>query len=369
MSTTIDNECSVANGCKPQETASVTPIVYVNHIPKRRLSQSFEFAKRKDEGNKIEEQDEGNEIEEQDEGNEIEEQNEGNGTVEQNGKGGNNKKDKSNEKGKGKSDGDGDGNDSDSDNEDDDDDDDKVTERGNKNSSSKGTNDYKGTNFRINLAVNNNSTTTSKDFGNSNSNGNIKGERKGGRNSSNEVEDDGETEDDENASSKEPTDNEKKNSNRFTNFQVNYAADNNSRNANSDNKNSFDIKKEDTNKNTDEEVNDNNGQDGTTPVTTEGPFTGTGIPYSPAEGTCSNQSYSDDDLVVALNKQQYGDDDVSEFCGKCIEVTGDSAKMVFTIVSVCDDCEYGGIEIAQNVYSQLISDENSGDITWDFVDC
>ncbi|KAJ2707254.1 hypothetical protein FB645_000931 [Coemansia sp. IMI 203386] len=321
MSTTIDNECSVANGCKSQETASVTPIVYVNHIPKRQLSQSFEFAKRKDGG-----------------------------------------KSKSN----GDGDGDGDGNDSDSDNEDDDD---KETERGNKNSSTKGTNDNMNANFRINLAVNNNSTTT-KDFGNSNSNGNIKSERKSGRNSSNEVENDGETEDDKKVSSKEPTDNENKYSNKFTNFQVNYAADNNSTNTNSHNKNSFGIKKENTNKNTDKEVNnDNNDQDGTTPVTTEGPFTGTGIPYSPAEETCSNQSYSDNDLVVALNKQQYGDADVSEFCGKCVEVTGDSAKMVFTIVGVCDDCEYGGIEIAQNVYSQLISDENSGDISWDFVDC
>ncbi|KAJ2863883.1 hypothetical protein FB639_005247, partial [Coemansia asiatica] len=85
---------------------------------------------------------------------------------------------------------------------------------------------------------------------------------------------------------------------------------NNNNNGNNDNDNDY---------NQSNDIND--------AVITEGPFTGTGIPYSPAEGFCSSKTYTDNDLVVALNKQQYGEEQISGLCGKCVEITGDIGKM------------------------------------------
>ncbi|KAJ2707253.1 hypothetical protein FB645_000930 [Coemansia sp. IMI 203386] len=97
-------------------------------------------------------------------------------------------------------------------------------------------------------------------------------------------------------------------------------------------------------------------------------FKGKAKSFVPALGACGENS-TESDLVVALNREQYGGSDTSQYCGQCVEVSGDVGTLVLKVVDICKGCGYGNLNIATNAYSQITTGDSVGDITWKFTTC
>ncbi|RKP35397.1 RlpA-like double-psi beta-barrel-protein domain-containing protein-containing protein, partial [Dimargaris cristalligena] len=102
-------------------------------------------------------------------------------------------------------------------------------------------------------------------------------------------------------------------------------------------------------------------------------FQGDGTFYNPGVGTGScGQLHQDSELVVALNKQQYGDmanPNLAEVCGKQVEIKGPKGSVRATIVDTCPvvGCGYGSLDLSPAAFEK-IADFDTGrvPIQWSF---
>ena len=89
--------------------------------------------------------------------------------------------------------------------------------------------------------------------------------------------------------------------------------------------------------------------------------------YYDADGTgaCGFPA-SNDFMVAAINDEQYS----KANCGRCIEVTGPSGKVVVRIVDKCPGCSFGDVDLSQTAFGK-IAKLSAGriDIKWHFVTC
>ncbi|KAJ2723775.1 hypothetical protein GGI07_002394 [Coemansia sp. Benny D115] len=105
--------------------------------------------------------------------------------------------------------------------------------------------------------------------------------------------------------------------------------------------------------------------------TSSGSFSGRLTYYNPANGACGGSGYGDDDMVAALNAEQYGDvDSVSDYCGKCAQIEGDKATIVVKIIDACEGCGYGALDLSPSAFKKVTSDDGvSENVSWSWVDC
>ncbi|RKP35396.1 hypothetical protein BJ085DRAFT_37375 [Dimargaris cristalligena] len=112
----------------------------------------------------------------------------------------------------------------------------------------------------------------------------------------------------------------------------------------------------------------------TTATTTNFQFRGDGTFYYPAVGLGScGQLHQDSELVVALNKHQYGEmpnPNMAEVCGKQVEIKGPKGTVRATVTDTCpgDECLHGSLDLSPATFDK-IADRNAGrvPIEWSFV--
>ncbi|KAI8875870.1 hypothetical protein K501DRAFT_201715 [Backusella circina FSU 941] len=103
-------------------------------------------------------------------------------------------------------------------------------------------------------------------------------------------------------------------------------------------------------------------------------YTGTATFFHPATeggstGACGPEA-DNDSQIVALNAEQYGDlDEISDWCGKEIEITGPAGTTNAVITDACPECSSGDLDLTPSVFSQVVGDEDQGvgEITWTVV--
>ncbi|KAJ1676029.1 hypothetical protein EV182_000022 [Spiromyces aspiralis] len=103
-------------------------------------------------------------------------------------------------------------------------------------------------------------------------------------------------------------------------------------------------------------------------------FTGEGTYYSPGLGACGETNTAQD-LIAAINKDQYGNSDNpndAAVCGKCALVKNqDGTKSVkVRITDRCPVCKQGDLDLSPAAFQQLDSlSAGRIPIQWSFVDC
>ncbi|KAI8331460.1 hypothetical protein BD560DRAFT_494130 [Blakeslea trispora] len=101
-------------------------------------------------------------------------------------------------------------------------------------------------------------------------------------------------------------------------------------------------------------------------------FEGSGTHYDVAAGVGScGETKSNDDLVVALNKDQMknGPNPNTNYrCGLRVSVKGAKGSTYATVADTCPGCASGSIDMSPSLYSVVCGDLDLGvcDITWDF---
>jgi expansin len=75
---------------------------------------------------------------------------------------------------------------------------------------------------------------------------------------------------------------------------------------------------------------------------------------------------SNDFLVAAINDEQYS----KANCGRCVEVTGPTGKVVVRITDKCPGCSSGDLDLSQTAFGK-IAKLSAGRIAikWHFVTC
>ncbi|KAI7883790.1 hypothetical protein K492DRAFT_109642, partial [Lichtheimia hyalospora FSU 10163] len=95
-------------------------------------------------------------------------------------------------------------------------------------------------------------------------------------------------------------------------------------------------------------------------------FSGTGTFFSTTdEGACETPT-NDDDLIVALNSEQYGNtDEKSPWCGKKVKITVGKKTAEATISDACPECKFGDLDMTATLFKKL-GDLDTGelDIKW-----
>ncbi|KAI8975211.1 hypothetical protein BDF20DRAFT_836634 [Mycotypha africana] len=82
---------------------------------------------------------------------------------------------------------------------------------------------------------------------------------------------------------------------------------------------------------------------------------------------CTGSSISSHDRIVALNADQYGDEDSkSSWCGKHIRVCGDKGCASAKIVDLCPECGYGDLDLTPVLFKEVVGskDQGVGEISW-----
>ncbi|KAF9438663.1 hypothetical protein BGZ76_006036 [Entomortierella beljakovae] len=84
---------------------------------------------------------------------------------------------------------------------------------------------------------------------------------------------------------------------------------------------------------------------------------------------CDKKPFSATDNVVLMNPLQFGDiNSDNSTCGEWIQVQNRENTMQSTlarVVGVCDDCEYGSIDLTSGALNELVPDVSFDDITFD----
>ncbi|KAG9300490.1 hypothetical protein G9A89_010117 [Geosiphon pyriformis] len=98
-------------------------------------------------------------------------------------------------------------------------------------------------------------------------------------------------------------------------------------------------------------------------------FSGDGTYYNPGLGACG-ETNSEGDLIVAINKPQWGNPsnpNNNPICGKQVQVSGPKGSVIATIKDECPECAYGSLDFSPAAFDK-IADRSAGrvHITWDF---
>ncbi|KAF8978546.1 hypothetical protein BGZ46_006359 [Entomortierella lignicola] len=105
-----------------------------------------------------------------------------------------------------------------------------------------------------------------------------------------------------------------------------------------------------------------------TPTKASSPqFSGPATWYSDTYGQCEH-SYSQSDLIVAVNQHQMGDG--KALCGKKILLTekGSNVQVVVTVVDMCPGCGFGGLDLSQAAFKKFASlGVGVLHLTWSFL--
>ncbi|KAL1933159.1 hypothetical protein VTP01DRAFT_8837 [Rhizomucor pusillus] len=99
---------------------------------------------------------------------------------------------------------------------------------------------------------------------------------------------------------------------------------------------------------------------------------GDGTYYDPGVGlTSCGTSYTAQDMIVALNRVDYGsyaNPNDSPVCGACIEITGPLGTAKATIEDQCPVCGRGSVDMSPAVYGK-VGDFNQGRIPVSWKPC
>ncbi|CAG8484966.1 491_t:CDS:2 [Ambispora leptoticha] len=95
------------------------------------------------------------------------------------------------------------------------------------------------------------------------------------------------------------------------------------------------------------------------PVLTKknGMFFGEATYYNTGLGACGKYN-SDTDIVVAINKAQWGsttNTNSNKICGKKITVNGPKGHVTVKVVDMCADCEYGSLDLSPSAFDKIAS--------------
>ncbi|KAF9112193.1 hypothetical protein BGX27_003794 [Mortierella sp. AM989] len=106
-----------------------------------------------------------------------------------------------------------------------------------------------------------------------------------------------------------------------------------------------------------------------TPTSAPSHFSGRATWYSDTTGKCEH-SYSQSDMIVAVNQAQMGDD--KSICGKKILLTqkGSTVQVVVTIVDMCPSkyCKFGDLDLSQAAFKEFADlDVGVLDLEWNFI--
>ncbi|KAI8982255.1 RlpA-like double-psi beta-barrel-protein domain-containing protein-containing protein, partial [Mycotypha africana] len=85
-------------------------------------------------------------------------------------------------------------------------------------------------------------------------------------------------------------------------------------------------------------------------------------------GACGEYE-ADDDWIVAMNADQYGDmDEVSDdVCFRKVRIYHDGKSVDATVTDACPSCDYGDLDLTQVVFQELGKLKTGVlDITWEF---
>lgn len=84
-------------------------------------------------------------------------------------------------------------------------------------------------------------------------------------------------------------------------------------------------------------------------------------------GNCSFDRLSDDMLVAALNKAEYGR---AEWCGTCAQVSGPKGSVKVQIADRCPECGPGDLDLSSAAFAAIAElDQGRVDVSWKFVPC
>lgn len=88
-----------------------------------------------------------------------------------------------------------------------------------------------------------------------------------------------------------------------------------------------------------------------------------------SQGACGDYN-EDDDMIVAMNKAQYGKmSKESDVCGKMVRIKYKNKTVKAKVTDACPSCDYGSLDLTQRVFRKLEKDLDVGiiKITWEFV--
>ncbi|KAF9377010.1 hypothetical protein CPC16_012033 [Podila verticillata] len=99
-----------------------------------------------------------------------------------------------------------------------------------------------------------------------------------------------------------------------------------------------------------------------------GTFSGRGTWFTDSVGSCGT-SFTTDDLIVAMNAPQQGDDgNGNAQCGKHVRIQYNGKSVTAKVVDTCPECAEGSLDLSQAAFKTLAPlGQGVIDITWSFV--